>query len=144
MGIPYDLVPVSKLQSRYPLAILPGPLYNHSLSPVEREAVHAFVSSGGLLLATQVEGSDYFPLFGISSALPRRDRFRVRFLSDVEDGWLRYLDHPKEREISLGDPKLFNETIWTVGYQSRYGRLLAKYPDGKAAAVVNDPALVVV
>ena len=138
MGIPYDLVPVSKLQSRYPLAILPGPLYNHSLSPVEREAVHAFVSSGGLLLATQVEGSDYFPLFGISSALPRRDRFRVRFLSDVEDGWLRYLDHPKEREISLGDPKLFNETIWTVGYQNRYSRPLAKYPDGNAAAVVND------
>jgi len=138
MGIPYDLVPVSKLQSRYPVAILPGPLYNHSLSPVEREAVHAFVSNGGLLLATQVEGSDYFPLFGISSAVPRRDRFRVRFSSHVEDGWLRYLDHPKEREISLGDPKLFDEIIWTVGYQNRYGRALAEYPDGSAAAVVND------
>jgi peptidoglycan/xylan/chitin deacetylase (PgdA/CDA1 family) len=138
MGIPYDVVPPTALAARYPLAILPGPLHNTSLTAAEREAVYGFVSGGGVLVATHVEGSDYFPLFGLSSAAPARDRFRVRFLEGVENGWLRYLDHPKEREISLGDPALFKETIWTVRYGEGQGRPLAAFPDGGAAAVVND------
>jgi len=138
MGIPYDEVAPEALGTRYPLAILPGPLYNTSLAPPQREAVYGFVSGGGLLVATHVEGSDYFPLFGVGAAAARRDRFRVRFLPGVEDGWLRWLDHPKEREISLGDPVLYRETIWTVGYTPTQGRALATYPGGPAAAVVND------
>jgi peptidoglycan/xylan/chitin deacetylase (PgdA/CDA1 family) len=138
MGIPYDVVAPAALSARYPLAILPGPLHNATLTAAEREAVYGFVSGGGALVATHVEGSDYFPLFGLASAAPRRDRFRVRFLAGVEDGWLRYLDHPKEREVSLGDPVIFTETIWTVGYGVSQGRPLAAFPDGGAAAVVND------
>lgn len=138
MGIPYDVVAPTGLSPAYALAILPGPLYNRTLSPAHREAVYGFVSGGGLLLATQVEGSDYFPLFGLDGARAQRDRFRLRFAAGVEDAWLRYIDHPKEREISLGDPTLFKETIWTVGYGVTQGRALATFPDGSAAIVVND------
>lgn len=138
MGIPFDVVRPTDLAARYAFAILPGPLYNHTLPAAEREVLYGFVSAGGLLLATQVEGSDYFPLFGLAGAQARRDRFRLRFADGVEEGWLRYLDHPREREISLGDPQLFKETIWTVGYGVGPGRALATFPDGTAAAVVHD------
>ena len=138
MGLAYDRVPPAALHAGYPMAVLAGPLYNYSLTPPEREAVYGFVSAGGLLLATQVEGSDWFPLFGLRAVAPRRDRFRLRFASGVEDAWLRYLDHPREREISLGDPRIFKETIWTAGYGVTTGRALATFPDGTAAAVAND------
>ena len=138
MGIPYDVVAPSTLNAEYPVAILPGPLYNGSLSPAQREAVYRFVSSGGLLMATQIEGSEWFPLFGIERAAVGRDRFRIRFSAGVEDGWLRYLDHPNEREISLGDPKVFTETIWTIGYAIKDARVLAQFTDGAGAVVVND------
>ena len=138
MGIPHDVVPPARLAGRWPLAVLPGPLYNHTLSAVEREAVYRYVSQGGLLVATQAEGSDYFPLFGIQAAHPSRDRFRLRFVEGVEPGWLRYLDHPSEQEISLGDPAVFKETIWTVGYAAGPGRTLATFPDGTAAVVAHD------
>jgi len=140
MGIPFDVVRPAALSAGYAFAILPGPLYNHTLPAAEREAVYGFVSGGGLLLATQVEGSDYFPLFGIAAAQPRRDRFRLRFAEGVEEGWLRYLDHPREREISLGDPRLFTETIWSVGYAGGPGRALATFPDGTAAELVRPPS----
>ncbi len=138
MGIPYDLVRPTALSAGYALALLPGPLYNHTLPAADREAVYGFVSGGGLLLATHVEGSDYFPLFGLAGAQARRDRFRLRFVDGVEEGWLRYLDHPKEREISLGNARLFKETIWTVGYAVGPGRALATFSDRTAAAVVHD------
>jgi peptidoglycan/xylan/chitin deacetylase (PgdA/CDA1 family) len=138
MGIPYDIIPPAKLKAQYPLAILPGPIYNTTLTGPQREAIYGFVSEGGVLLVTQVEGTDYFPLLGIEGALPRRDRFAVRFAGGVEDAWLRYLDHPKEREISLGDAELFEETIWSVGYKVTTARKLAAFPDGTAAAVVSD------
>lgn len=138
MGIPYDVVSPTALHSHYPLAIFPGPVYNATLSPAQREAVFTYVSVGGVLLATQIEGSDYFTLLGVDRAQPRRDRFGMRFLAGVEDDWLRYLDHPKERQVSLGNPMIYKETIVTVGYRLTGGRKLASFPDGSAAAVVND------
>lgn len=138
IGVPYDVVPPAGLSDRYPLAIFPGPTYNTSFTGPQREAIYGYVSEGGILIATQVEGSDYFPLLGVKAAAARRDRFSIRFAAGVEDGWLRYLDHPKEREISLGNPELFKETIWTIGYKPSSARTLAAFPDGSAAAVVND------
>jgi peptidoglycan/xylan/chitin deacetylase (PgdA/CDA1 family) len=138
MGIPYDVVSPTRLSANHPLAILPGPVYNATLSPAQREAVFTYVSEGGVLLATQMEGSDYFTLLGVDGAQPRRDRFAMSFQPAVEDEWLRYLDHPKERQVSLGNPALYKETIVTVGYKVASGRKLAAFADGTAAAVVND------
>jgi hypothetical protein len=70
MGIPFDEVAPAQLDARYPLALLPGPLYNNSLAPEQREAVYGFVSSGGLLVATHVEGSDYFRSSGSAQPSP--------------------------------------------------------------------------
>ncbi|MEO6487234.1 MAG: hypothetical protein ABIO78_04725, partial [Thermoanaerobaculia bacterium] len=84
MGIPYDVVSPTALSGHYPLAILPGPVYNATLSPSQREGVFTYVSEGGVLLATQVEGSDYFTLLGVDRAQPRRDRFGMSFLAAVE------------------------------------------------------------
>ncbi|HJU04875.1 MAG TPA: hypothetical protein VJ692_06945 [Nitrospiraceae bacterium] len=138
MGIPFETIAPDALNHQYPLALVPGPLHNHSLSGTQREALYRFVSQGGVLIATQVEGSDWFPLFGIQHATARRDRFQLQFARGVEDGWLRYLDHPKEQLISLGDSRLFKETIWTVGYAAKGARILAAFPDHSAAVVVND------
>src|SRR5262249_15036560 len=102
MGIPFDTVQPRALAPHYPLALLPGPLYNTTLPSADREAIYGYVSGGGLLVATQVEGSDYFPLFGLARAEPRRDRFRIRFDDAADARWMRYLEHPREKEISLG------------------------------------------
>ena len=138
MGIPFDRVAPRALSPQHPLAIVPGPLANTTWSAPDREAIYGYVSGGGLLIATQVEGSDWFPLFGVARAEARRDRFRLRFDGALDPRWLRYLEHPREREISLGDPKLFAETIWSVAYALRGGRALAHFGGGENAAAIND------
>jgi hypothetical protein len=137
MGIPFDVVEPRALAPHHPLALLPGPLANTTFSAADREAIYGYVSGGGLLVATQVEGSDWFPLFGVARADARRDRFRIRF-DGVDARWMRYLDDPREREISLGDPRLFAQTIWSVAYALKGGRSLARFGGGETAATIND------
>jgi hypothetical protein len=137
MGIPY--LPTTSVQeaTRRQLVFIGGILLNTELSAAERETLYAYVERGGVLLATQVQGNEFFPLFGITSATASRTNFRVQFNS-TQDPALRYLNRPEERTISLGDPKFYSETVWSTEYTPNPGsQLLAKYENGTAAFIVN-------
>jgi len=137
MGIPY--LPTTNVQeaTRRPLVFIGGILLNTELSAPERETLYAYVEHGGVLLATQVQGNEFFPLFGITRATASRTNFRLQFTSS-DDPALRYVNRPEERTISLGDPKLYSETIWSTEYVTSPGaRVLASYENRTAALIVN-------
>jgi peptidoglycan/xylan/chitin deacetylase (PgdA/CDA1 family) len=72
-------------------------------------------------------------LFGLIQAQTSRLNFQVRFTA-TDDPSLRYLNRPQEKIISLGDPKLYSETVWSTEYvPSRGADVLARYENGAAA-----------
>jgi hypothetical protein len=137
MGIPFLRTADVQQATRRRLVFIGGILLNTELSAPEREALYAYVERGGVLLATQVQGNEFFPLFGIKRATPSRTNFRVQFTSS-DDPALRYVNRPEERTISLGDPKLYSETVWSTEYATTPGtRVLASYENRAAAFIVN-------
>jgi peptidoglycan/xylan/chitin deacetylase (PgdA/CDA1 family) len=137
MGIPFLQTADVQEATRRPLVFIGGILLNTEMGAPEREALYAYVEHGGVLLATQVQGNEFFPLFGIKYATPSRSNFRVQFTSS-DDVALRYLNRPGERTISLGDQKLYSETVWSTEYAISPGtRVLASYENRTAAFIVN-------
>ena len=135
MGIPFQATSSVEQAALHPLMLIGGLMLNTELSPSDREALYSYVERGGILLATQVQGNRFFPLFGISRAETSRLNFEVRFTS-TEDPSLRYLNRPQEKVISLGNPKLYSETVWSTEYQPSPGAdVLAQYENGTAAVI---------
>ncbi len=133
MGIPYQGTSNVDEAARRPLMLIGGLMLNTELSPSDREALYSYVERGGILLATQVQGNRFFPLFGLSQATTSRLNFQVHFTSTDEPS-LRYLNRPEEKVISLGDPKLYSETVWSTEYVTVPGAdVLARYDNGAAA-----------
>ncbi|HVH11001.1 MAG TPA: polysaccharide deacetylase family protein [Gemmatimonadales bacterium] len=137
VGVPFEPTGEVAQAVRRPLVVIAGELTNREFTAAEREALYAYVERGGVVLATQVEGNTWFPLFGLTGAVPSRTNFRVTF-SPGRDPVLRYVNRPEERTISLGDPKLYAETIWSTEYAVGPGtQVLARYETGAAALTVN-------
>ncbi len=133
MGIPYRATSSVQEASLRPLMLIGGLMLNTELSPSDREALYSYVERGGILLATQVQGNRFFPLFGLSRAETSRLNFEVRFTS-TDDPSMRYLNRPEEKVISLGDPKLYSETVWSTEYLPSPGAaVLARYENGAVA-----------
>ncbi|MCH8947684.1 MAG: polysaccharide deacetylase family protein [Acidobacteria bacterium] len=133
LGIPFVATTEVEEAVRRPFVVTGGILFNTELTPTEREVLYAYVERGGVLLATQVQGNMFFPLFGLVDAATSRTNFSVHF-TDVNDPALRYLNRPEERSVSLGDPSLYSETVWSTEYTpGRRTKVLAQYENGAAA-----------
>ena len=138
MGIPYDVLgDISQLEG-YDLILAVGELHNTSLPFDERERLYGYVERGGVLLAYQVRGNQYYPLFGLMDHRHVVTRFRMGFESTDRDPALKYLNRPEEQEISLGDPDLFKEVISSTGYRLSTAQILGRFPDGWAAFARNE------
>ncbi len=136
LGIPFVATTDVEEAVRRPFVVTGGILFNTGLTPNEREVLYAYVERGGVLLATQVQGNMFFPLFGLVDAATSRTNFSVRF-TGVDDPALRYLNRPEERSVSLGDPSLYSETVWSTEYTpGRRTKVLAQYENGAAALTV--------
>jgi peptidoglycan/xylan/chitin deacetylase (PgdA/CDA1 family) len=137
MGIPFLQTADVQEATRRPLVFIGGILLNTELSAPDREALYSYVEHGGVLLAAQVQGNEFFPLFGITGAAASRTNFRVQFTS-TQDPALRYVNRPEERTISLGDPKFYSETVWSTEYTPNpESHVLATYENRTAAFIVN-------
>lgn len=137
VGIPYLATADVETAVRRPLVLVGGIPLNTQLSPAEREALYAYVERGGLLLASQVQGNMLFPLFGLEKASPSRENFRVLFTARADPA-LDYLNRPEERTVSLGNPQLYAETIWSTEYTPAPGtQVLARYENGAAALTLH-------
>ncbi len=138
MGIPYDVLGDFSQLEGYDLILAVGELHNTSLPFDEREGLYAYVERGGVLLAYQVRGNQYYPLFGITDHRHIVTRFRMGFESMDRDPALQYLNRPEEQEFSLGDPDLFKEVISSTGYRVSTAQILGRFPDGWAAFARNE------
>ncbi|HEX2646733.1 MAG TPA: polysaccharide deacetylase family protein, partial [Candidatus Dormibacteraeota bacterium] len=137
VGVPFVATRDVAHAVRRPFVVIAGGLTNRDFTSTEREALYAYVERGGVVLATQVEGNMFFPLFGLTAAAQSRTNFRVTFHPAV-DRALRYVNRVEERTISLGDPKHYSETIWSTEYTVGAGtQVLGQYETGAAALTLS-------
>ncbi len=138
IGLPYAFVEDPNALDRFAVVVLSEGPGNADLDPVWREALYAYVESGGVLVAPAIVGSDLYPLFGITAVSSRRDRTRLTF--DGDDPALAYIDRPRERTISLGNgtPAVYEEVIWSHGAGiDPFATPLGHFPDETIGFSVN-------
>ena len=137
LGVPYETTHHFADISHAPMVILAGTLTNVALAPADREMLYRYVEWGGLLVATHVQGDQYFPLFGLAGFAVTQKNAGLHFEDPSADVALRYINRPEERDIVLGDPKRYKEFNWTTEYQAAGATVLAKFTSGKAAFIRN-------
>ena len=137
LGVPYETTHAVNAAMRAPMVVLAGTLSNASLSPVDRERLYSYVESGGVLFATHVQGSQFFPLFGVAGFSTSRENHAVHFVDSTNDAALRYINRPEERDIVLGDSRHYREFNWTTEYRLAGAVALGKFPKGAAAFIRN-------
>ncbi|MDX1512987.1 MAG: hypothetical protein R3174_04515 [Gammaproteobacteria bacterium] len=133
VGVPYERMVGPESAFEGPLVVLAGSLTEGALAPADRERLHRYVEQGGVLLVTQVQSVRYFPLFGLTEFSNRRNNFEVRFADPGSDPALGYVNRPQERQIKLGDPKLYQEIYSTTEYQLDHAQPLAQFASGGVA-----------
>ncbi len=137
LGLPYRTTHNFADIAHAPMVILAGTLTNVAPAPADREMLYRYVELGGLLVATHVQGDQYFPLFGLAGFAFSQKNASLRFEDSSADPALRYIHRPEEREIVLGDPKRYHEFSWTTEYETARAAVLGKFANGKAAFVRN-------
>jgi len=117
LGIPYDILIDTSKMSNYKVVYSGGALTNAVLSSKNINAIYDYVEDGGVFVSAGEVGSRFNPLFGIKHRLPGRRRYRLTFTGN--DDSLRYINHPSEQTISLGNGEkhFYDEVIWSHGYQ---------------------------
>jgi peptidoglycan/xylan/chitin deacetylase (PgdA/CDA1 family) len=133
LGVPYDTLTETGKLAGYKVACTGGAMANNSITPELSNDLYDFVEMGGTLVSAGEVGSLLYPLFGVIKHSPSRRRERLTFTG--EDLSLRYVDHPNERTISLGngEKRLYDEVIWSHGYRlSEEAVPLAVFEDGSA------------
>lgn len=98
----------------------------------EQELIHMdeYLHTGGTLLGVNVLGG-LTEDFGFTEAIPSRKNFRVK-LYDRDNARLSDFTDANEREISLGDPTNFKETIGTYSYSKPVLAPLLVYGNNEA------------
>lgn len=137
-GLPHRFIDSPEELGGYPLAVLAEAPSNKDLDPRWTEALYAYVEEGGALLAPGRPGSELYPLLGIRDLSSKRTRTRLEFSGS--DPALAYVDHPRERVLSLGNGErtVYPEVIWSHGAESDgSGEVLARFEDGSAALTRN-------
>jgi len=151
-GIPYSLISTPQALNRYPLIVMARAPSNAELDATWREALYSYVEDGGVLFVPGKPGSELYPLLGLRSVDSHKLRTRLRFAEQylptgaggaaklAGEPALAYIDHPREREISLGNGEkdVYRQVIWSHGAQSDgMAEVLARFDDGSAAMLRN-------
>jgi len=138
LGIPYDRITDSSLLERYRVVYTGGALHNSVVDSELMNAFYDYVEMGGILVSAGEVGNKLYPIFGIERYTPSKRRYRLSFRGN--DASLKYIDHPNERTISLGNGEdhFYDEVIWSYGYDMSQGaRSLALFEDDTVGFLVN-------
>jgi peptidoglycan/xylan/chitin deacetylase (PgdA/CDA1 family) len=137
-GIPYDIITNTFDINRYKVVYSGVPLTNTVISRLDLNNIYEFIERGGVFVVAGEVGNKLYPLYGIKEHLPSRKRYRLKFIGS--DGSLKYIDHPREQIISLGNGEkhIYDDVIWSHGYRiAGESEPLAFFDDGTVGFIRN-------
>lgn len=135
-AIEYTVTDSIDAASSSPVVFTAGDLRNTTFSPADLQKLYSYVENGGVLVSQVVIGNKLFPLFGIRDVADSRSRYRITFADRALDPVLTYIDRPEERTVSIGNPKIYRENIWTHAFSVTDAKPLAS-ADGKTVFAVS-------
>ncbi len=138
LGIPYDILNDASGLEEYRVVYTGGALTNTAVSTALANALYDYVEMGGTLVSAGEVGNRLFPIFGVEKHFPSKKRYRLTFTG--ADRSLFYIDHTKEKTISLGNGErhVYDEVIWSHGYiLSGNAKPIATFDDGKVGFSTN-------
>ena len=136
-GIQYDILKSPRQIHEYSFIIIAGQLLNKNVNHDLVNELYDYADFSGTLLAAGEVGNILYPLFGITDYKPSQNRYRLYF-KKTRDPALRYIDHPNEYEISLGNGEkiFYKKVIWSHGYNvDRDTEVLGSFKDGMAGFI---------
>jgi hypothetical protein len=140
-GIPYVMTTSLDRAIQYPVIVTTSWLAGNTLGTgdfgqAQKDRLAAYVSGGGVLVATNMYASALFPVFGISSHTVKSTRYTLAWQTATHDSTLAYFDDPNEQTISLGS-STYAKVIRTRGYTLSTALALANFDDGTVAVTRN-------
>jgi len=140
-GVPYALETSSYSAFQYGMIVASSRITSTTFTAAEVEQLKAYVSNGGVFIAggftggaNTVVGDSLNKLFGITNTKNSNQRFRMNFQNNNSDPIFRWIDDPRETEISLGNDSV---TFTTRAYDVSSAEVLATFDDGSNAVVRN-------
>jgi peptidoglycan/xylan/chitin deacetylase (PgdA/CDA1 family) len=124
-AIQYSVTQSVDTASASPLVFTAGDLRNTTFAPAELQKLYSYVENGGVLISQVVIGNKLFPLFGIKDVSDSRSRYSITFAERSIDKALSYIDRPEERTVSIGNAKIYKDTIWTHAFSVTGAKVLA-------------------
>jgi hypothetical protein len=136
IGVPFLITNDYQRAIQHKVVIAYPIISGAALSPEALQALAAYPRSGGTLIGFSVLGA-LNEVFGFKEALPSKQHFEVHFKADSIGPTAEFKD-PAESTISIGNKRLFKETIGTYSYSDPELKPLATYED-RSAAIVEKP-----
>jgi hypothetical protein len=137
MGIPYKKTEDVNEAIQFKIIYTSSYIGIGTLTPLEKKSITDYISSGGVIVSTNVSDTDLYTLFGITGEVKLNTRYSLIWQINVVEPTLKYIDDPKEETVSLGS-KTYSGIIYTRGYSTGLGTILAKFDDGSSAIVRSD------
>lgn len=131
IGVPFILTTDYQRALQHKVVFVYPILSGATLSPDASKALAEFPRNGGTLISTNVLGA-LNEVFGFDDPLPSKQHFEVIMQNDSNELTLEFSEK-MEHKISLGNKKLFKETIGTYSYTKPMLPPLALYEDRSAA-----------
>jgi peptidoglycan/xylan/chitin deacetylase (PgdA/CDA1 family) len=138
IGIPADVISDAGKLPDYAAVFTAGDIVNSAITPALSNALFDYVESGGTLVSAGEAGSLVFPLFGFTSQVSSRRRYRLSFTGS--DASTAFMDHPNEKTISLGNGErhFFDDVIWSHGATLQpEASALGRFEDGTVGFSVH-------
>ena len=117
MGIPYRKTEDVNEAIQFKIIYTSSYIGIGTLTPLEKKSITDYISSGGVIVSTNVSDSDLYTLFGITGELRLNTRYSLIWQINVVEPALKYIDDPKEETVSLGS-KTYSGIIYTRGYST--------------------------
>jgi peptidoglycan/xylan/chitin deacetylase (PgdA/CDA1 family) len=134
-GIPFDMTTDWRRAVQHRVVLI-YPAISGRVVPAEGlQALSALPRNGGTLIANELLGGGFEPLFGVDSMTPSAKRHRLVFTDSVAKAFGYIAD--RERTIPVGvsetDLRAGLAVVGTDGYVPRTATALARFDDGTAA-----------
>lgn len=114
-GIPYITTPSLQEALQYGIVFMSSDVHHSSFTTEETNQIINFVSSGGVVFASNIRTSSLHELFGITGFETSRQNYRINWDVDADPELFEYFDDPMEKETSLGR-LTYDETIYSRHY----------------------------
>ena len=137
MGIPYLFTHDFNTALRQPMMIVTGSLDGNFMTDAATAKMHAYIASGGIVVADDGESAGIQILAGLTGLTPSEHRYSMTFDTSSGDPGLARLLLPEERTIKLGN-STEKQAVLTQAYAVKPGggaHVLARFDDGTPALV---------